>query len=113
MLGHLNHVLNSNHLNQSMTLSLSRSLSLSPSLSSPFSLYLLPCLFLFFHSRSTILVVVKPQNHISYQPGDHIAIYPQNNVNLVKQLLERLPLTCSIDEPIVIESQYETDGNKY
>ncbi|XP_011410183.2 PREDICTED: nitric oxide synthase, endothelial-like [Amphimedon queenslandica] len=60
--------------------------------------------------RNTILVVIKPQNHMNYQPGDHIAIYPQNNPSLVRQLLERLPLTSAIDEPIIIESQYEAEG---
>ena len=39
-----------------------------------------------------------------YQPGDHIAIYAQNNPNLVKELLGRLNLPCSSDEPIIIES---------
>ena len=54
--------------------------------------------------RSTILVTLEPQRHMSYQPGDHIAIYAQNNPNLVKELLGRLNLPCSPEEPIIVES---------
>ena len=71
-------------------------------------------IILLIYSRSTILVKLKPQNHVLYQPGDHIAIYPQNHPNIVKELLERLNLPFKIDEPIIVESKITNqDGKKY
>ena len=40
-------------------------------------------------------------------PGDHIAIYPQNNTKLVNELLERLSLPCKSDDPIFVECRRE------
>ncbi len=45
-----------------------------------------------------------------YQPGDHLTIYPQNHPYLVKELLERISLTCDPDEPIYIESELVSEG---
>ena len=45
-----------------------------------------------------------------YSPGDHLAIYPENDSALVEVILKRLNPTPGPDEPIIVE--YCTDtGN--
>ncbi len=57
-------------------------------------------------SRSTILVVLDTKGTpIKYEPGDHAAIYPQNNSKLVAELLERIHSPFEPDEPIFLESR--------
>lgn len=41
----------------------------------------------------------------SYEPGDHIAIYPQNSNKLVNQLISVLNPQIDPDEPIFVESR--------
>lgn len=40
-----------------------------------------------------------------YEPGDHVAVYPQNNPKLVAGLLERLQSSVEPDEPFYLESR--------
>ena len=42
-----------------------------------------------------------------YNPGDHLAVYPENDSALVEVILKRLNPTPGPDEPIVVE--YRTD----
>lgn len=60
--------------------------------------------FYSLYSRSTILVVLDTNGvQLHHVPGDHIAIYPQNNTKLVDELLRRLALPFNPDEPIYLE----------
>ena len=60
------------------------------------------------NSRSTILVVLDTKGtRLHYVPGDHVAIYPQYNAKLVSELLDRLTLPCSPDDPIYVECRRE------
>ena len=53
------------------------------------------------------MVVDTKGTRLHYVPGDHIAIYPQNNTKLVNELLERLSLPCKPDDPIFVECRRE------
>lgn len=66
--------------------------------------------FLSLSSRNTILVKLESVGPMYYQPGDHVAIYPQNNTSLVKELLERLPLPCDPDLLITVQSKIVTNS---
>ena len=45
-----------------------------------------------------------------YSPGDHLAIYPENDSALVEAILKRLNPTPGPDEPIIVEHCTDT-GN--
>lgn len=62
-------------------------------------------IYLSICSRSTILVVLGTKNNVQYEPGDHIAIYPQNNAKLVKELIQCLNTTVDPDAPVYVESR--------
>jgi sulfite reductase alpha subunit-like flavoprotein len=51
-------------------------------------------------------------NKIKYEPGDHIAIYPQNNSKLVNDLIGCLNTTVDPDEPIFVESRRPSHGHE-
>ena len=53
------------------------------------------------------MVLDTTGTRLHYVPGDHVAIYPQNNSKLVSELLERLSLPCKPDEPIFVECRRE------
>ena len=53
------------------------------------------------------MVLDTKGTRLHYVPGDHIAIYPQNNTKLVNELLERLSLPCKPDDPIFVEYRRE------
>eukprot|EP00731_Ephydatia_muelleri_P022495 Em0015g78a len=58
--------------------------------------------------RSTILVCLDIKgHHITYEPGDHVGVYPQNGAKLVSELLERLALPLDPDLPMYLESRRE------
>ena len=44
----------------------------------------------------------------SYEPGDHLAIYPDNDTTMVNTILKRLNPDPGPDEPIVVEYRNET-----
>ena len=46
-------------------------------------------------------------HHITYEPGDHVGVYPQNGAKLVSELLERLALPLDPDLPMYLESRRE------
>lgn len=63
-------------------------------------------------SRSTILVVLdKNGEKLDYEPGDHVAIYPQNSVKVVNELIDSLNLSTDPDKPIYVESRRESTGH--
>ena len=43
-----------------------------------------------------------------YEPGDHLAIYPDNDATMVNTILKRLNPDPGPDEPIVVEYRHET-----
>ena len=55
--------------------------------------------------RSTILVKVDIQNEpmLVHEPGDHLAIFPQNQPSLVNQLIKHLIDATPPDEPVLVE----------
>ena len=68
--------------------------------------YHIPC------SRSTILVVLdKNGEKLDYEPGDHVAIYPQNSSKVVNELIDSLNLSTDPDKPIYVESRRESTGH--
>lgn len=48
---------------------------------------------------------LKGKGDVKYEPGDHIAIYPQNNAKLVNELIGCLNSPVDPDEPIYVESR--------
>lgn len=44
-------------------------------------------------------------NTVHYEPGDHIAIFPENHPKLVSELIECLNTTVDPDAPIYVESR--------
>ncbi len=57
-------------------------------------------------SRSTILVMLDTNhNKVHYEPGDHLAIYPQNSAKLVSELITCLNTSLDPDAPIYVESR--------
>lgn len=63
-------------------------------------------------SRSTILVVLdKNGQKLDYEPGDHVAIYPQNSAKVVNELIDSLNPSTDPDKPIYVESRRESTGH--
>ena len=75
-------------------------------------------------SRSTILCVLESDQ--LYSPGDHLAIYPENDATLVNTILKRIKSNPSSDqpnlsldenpgpdEPLIIEYRIEAGVLKY
>ena len=60
------------------------------------------------NSRSTILCALESDQ--MYSPGDHLAIFPENDASLVSTILKRLNPDPGPDEPIVVE--YRSDTGK-
>lgn len=60
--------------------------------------------YLFF-SRSTIFVRLHTNNHdkLSYQPGDHLGIFPGNNEDLVMNLIDKLEDAPPVNQLIKVE----------
>ena len=59
--------------------------------------YTVAILLFFSCSRSTIMCVLESDQ--LYSPGDHLAIYPENDTALVNSILKRLKPTPSSDQP--------------
>ena len=51
------------------------------------------------------MVLDTNQNKVHYEPGDHIAIYPQNSSKLVSELITCLNTSLDPDAPIYVESR--------
>ncbi len=51
------------------------------------------------------MVLSSVNKNVQYEPGDHIAIYPQNSAKLVNDLIDVLNLQTDPDEPIYVESR--------
>lgn len=51
------------------------------------------------------MVLGTDNNKIHYEPGDHIAIYPQNSTKLVNELILYLNSPVDPDKPICVESR--------
>ena len=52
-------------------------------------------------------------NKIHYEPGDHIAIYPQNSGKLVNELIQCFNSSVDPDEPIYIESRRSSQSEEH
>ena len=68
------------------------------------------------YSRSTIMAVLgmSGSRRLNYEPGDHVAIFPQNNHKVVTTLIDRLNPSISPDQPIFIESRrVSTSGDSW
>nr|QIA61846.1 nitric-oxide synthase [Halichondria panicea] len=66
--------------------------------------------------RSTIMAVLgmSGSRRLNYEPGDHVAIFPQNNHKVVTTLIDRLNPSISPDQPIFIESRrVSTSGDSW
>ena len=63
--------------------------------------------------RSTILVKLGTQGEeqLAHEPGDHLAIFPQNQPSLVNQLLKKLDGAPLPDEPLIVEYEVAVKGN--
>ena len=63
-------------------------------------------------SRSTLLVKIDTlgKRELMYEPGDHVVIFPSNDVTLVDRLLKRLSNAADPDKPIHIEMYTEESG---
>ncbi|XP_072022781.1 nitric oxide synthase, inducible-like [Amphiura filiformis] len=63
-------------------------------------------------SRSTILITLDTQGRkdLSYQPGDHVAVFPTNDKELVHKIVSRLELEYTPDTVLQLEMQ--TDGQQ-
>lgn len=61
--------------------------------------------------RSTILVKLKGNGSaLSYEPGDHLAVFPKNDPDLVDSVLNRLDDKESIDPLVPCQLEY-LNGN--
>ncbi len=66
------------------------------------------------YSRSTIMAVLgmSGSRRLNYEPGDHVAIFPQNNHKVVTTLIDRLNPSINPDQPIFIETRrVSTNGD--
>ncbi|XP_065830378.1 nitric oxide synthase, inducible-like [Oscarella lobularis] len=65
--------------------------------------------------RSTILVKVDIQNEpmLVHEPGDHLAIFPQNQPSLVNQLIKHLIDATPPDEPVLVEYNKGKKGDDW
>ena len=65
-----------------------------------------------FCRRSTILIQLDTQGapELAYEPGDHLAVFPQNDASLVNQLIEKLDGSPPPDQPMMIEYKTAAGG---
>ena len=65
-----------------------------------------------FVSRSTILVALDTdvRKELSFEPGDHLAIFPANNASLVQDLIDMMHDKPDPSRPIRIEVAREDPG---
>lgn len=66
-----------------------------------------------FSARSTILVEFVVDD-VNYEPGDHVGIFPTNNVNIVNGVLSRLTGIDGFDEILqlqLLKENHTTNGN--
>lgn len=66
-------------------------------------------------SRVTLLVKIDTQaeKKLAYQAGDHVSIFPANDVKLVETLLSKLHKAPQADKPINIQTCTVESGNCY
>ena len=73
-----------------------------------------PVLVLLQHcSRSTKKLVLDVQGcPEQFKPGDHLSVFPENNPNLVDELLDCVDLTSlSPDDPVILEFNKGREGS--
>ncbi len=72
-------------------------------------------LFNLFFSRSTILVELKTDGNteaLSFAPGDHVGIFPENSPELVDGILKHLPDAPPVNQSLHLESlSHSSHGN--
>ena len=75
-------------------------------------LYPLTLIFCTFSSRSTILVNIDADNRkeLTFEPGDHLAVFPANNASLVQELIDMMHEKPDPNRPIKIEVAREDPG---
>lgn len=58
----------------------------------------------FNSSRQTLLIEMLIDNGdgLSYEPGDHISIYPANNEKDVNYIISRFAESVMVDEPLKV-----------
>jgi sulfite reductase alpha subunit-like flavoprotein len=71
-----------------------------------------------FFSRVTLLVKIDTQGekNLAYQAGDHVSIFPANDVNLVEALLSKLHNAPQPDKPINMQTctvESGKNGNRF
>lgn len=67
----------------------------------------------FSYSRSTILVkldIEGSRKQLSFDPGDHVAIFPANKADLVQQLIDATHDKPDPNQPIRFEVAREDSG---
>ena len=69
----------------------------------------------FVISRSTILLSmsIEGQKNMRYEPGDHLAVFPENKPGLVDKLITQLAEAPNPDLPIRMEICKEMSGMFY
>ena len=50
------------------------------------------------------------ESQLVHEPGDHLAIFPQNQPSLVNQLIKKLDGSPPADEPLTVEYKVPTKG---
>ena len=66
-----------------------------------------------FSSRETILVKLNGLHDLSYQPGDHAAIFAKNDKILVNTVLERVAGCSDPDQILRLEAKDEFGGKLF
>ena len=68
------------------------------------------CIILF--SRSTILVQLDTQGspNLAYEPGDHVAIFPTNDNELVQRIVSRIKMEHTPETTVQLEIASGSQG---
>ena len=66
----------------------------------------------YLFSRSTILVQLDTQgsSDLAYEPGDHVAIFPINDKELVQRIVGRITVEQSLETVLQLEVQTNNQG---
>ena len=59
-----------------------------------------------------VKIDTQGEKNLDYEPGDHVSIFPANNVALVKSLLGKLYDAPEPDKPVNIQSSTEESGEE-
>lgn len=76
------------------------------------SLCLVSLTNLISRSRSTVLVKLHTggRKELTFEPGDHVAIFPANKASLVQELIDMMHEKPDPNQPIKIEVTREDSG---